>query len=87
MSEPHTSSRCTAGLTLSLAFSLALLALSFAAGFTGAQERPIVLKASTVLDGQGKILRNTVIVVEGGKISRVGGSAPPGAVRYDLSRL
>ena len=83
MSEPNTRLRFTACLT----FSLALLTLSFAAGFTAAQERPIVLKASTVLDGQGKILQNTVIVVEGGKISSVGGSAPPGAVSYDLSRL
>ena len=83
MSRPHTTLRFTASLT----FYLALLTLPFAAGFTGAQERPIVLKASTVLDGKGKILRNMVIVVEGGKISRLGGSAPQGAVSYDLSRL
>lgn len=66
--------------------SLALLALSFAAGFTSAQDRPIVLKASTLLDGRGKILHNTTIVVEGGKIASVGGAAPQGAVTYDLSR-
>jgi imidazolonepropionase-like amidohydrolase len=52
-----------------------------------AQDRAIVLKAATVLDGKGQILRNTIIVVEGGKISRVGGTAPPGAATYDLTGL
>ena len=51
------------------------------------QELPIVLKAATVLDGRGQTLRNTIIVVEGGKISRVGGDAPAAAVTYDLSAL
>src|SRR5690348_8475282 len=73
--------------TSSLAFSLTLLTLSFAAGFTSAQDRPVVLKASTVLDGKGKVLHNTIIVVEGGKIASVGGSAPQGATTYDLSKL
>jgi imidazolonepropionase-like amidohydrolase len=67
--------------------SLTLLTLSFAAGFTAAQDRPVVLKTSTVLDGKGKILRNTIIVIEGGKIASLGGAAPQGAVTYDLSRL
>src|SRR5215510_9561655 len=66
---------------------LVLLALSFAASFTVAQERPVVLRASTVLDGKGKILHNTVIVVEGGKIANVGGAVPQSAIAYDLSRL
>lgn len=51
------------------------------------QERPIVLKAATVLDGRGQILHNTIIVVEGGKIARIGGEAPVGAITYDLSAL
>jgi len=67
--------------------SLALLALSHAGNFAAAQDRPVVLKVSTVLDGRGKILRNTVIVVEGGKIASVGGAAPQGAITYDLSTL
>jgi imidazolonepropionase-like amidohydrolase len=66
---------------------LALFALLLAAGFEAAQERPIVLKASTVVDGKGNILHNTIIVVEGGKIARVGGTASQGAITYDLSRL
>jgi imidazolonepropionase-like amidohydrolase len=66
---------------------LILLAISLAAGITAAQERPVVLKTSTVLDGKGKILHNTNIVVEGGKIASLGGAAPQGAVTYDLSNL
>jgi imidazolonepropionase-like amidohydrolase len=50
-----------------------------------AQERPIVLKASTVLDGKGKTLHNTIIVIEGSKIARIGGTAPANAMTYDLS--
>jgi len=79
MSMPPTSLR--------FGVSLVLLTLCLAAGFIAAQERPVVLKASTVLDGKGKILHNTSIVVEGGKIARVGGAAPKGAITYDLSRL
>jgi imidazolonepropionase-like amidohydrolase len=51
------------------------------------QERPVVLRATTVLDGRGQILRNTIIVVDGGKIARIGGGVPAGAVIYDLTRL
>jgi imidazolonepropionase-like amidohydrolase len=66
---------------------LALFVLLLATGSVPAQERPIVLKASTVLDGKGKILHNTIIVVEGGKIARIGRDAPQGAITYDLSRV
>lgn len=53
--------------------------------FGGAQERPIVIRAGTVLDGKGGSLRNTEIVVQGGKIEKVGaGSA---AATYDLRHL
>ncbi len=51
------------------------------------QNRPIVLKAATVIDGKGQILRNTIIVVEDGKIARIGGAAPAGAITYDLTSL
>ncbi|MBZ5601815.1 MAG: amidohydrolase family protein [Acidobacteriia bacterium] len=50
-----------------------------------AAAQPIVLKTSTLLDGKGKTLTNTIVVVENGKIARVGGSAPAGAVVYDLT--
>src|SRR6266571_2669321 len=72
---------------LRLVIFLTLLALLFATGFVDAQDRPIVLKAETVLNGKGQILHNTIIVVEGGKIARIGGAAPPGAIIYDLTGL
>jgi imidazolonepropionase-like amidohydrolase len=50
-----------------------------------AQERPIVLKVSTVFDGKGKTLHDTTIVIEGSKIARIGGAAPANAMVYDLS--
>src|SRR5580692_6946873 len=51
------------------------------------QERLIVLRAATMLDGRGQILHNTIIVVEAGKIARIGGETPAGAITYDLSDL
>src|SRR5437763_2705001 len=64
-----------------------VLALFLAVRFAAAQEPPIVLKASTLLDGKGKVLHNTIIVVAGGKIARVGGNVPKSALTYDLTRL
>ena len=64
---------------------LFVLVLSAAALF--AQERPIVLKTSTLFDGKGKTLHNTIVVVEGSKIARVGGAAPANAITYDLTAL
>lgn len=51
------------------------------------QQRPIVLKTSTLYDGKGQTLHNRIIVIEGSKISRVGGSVPPNAITYDLTAL
>ena len=64
-----------------------LLLLTAAAAVLVAEDRPIVLKTSTLFDGKGKTLHNTTIVVEGSKISRVGGAAPSGAIIYDLTAL
>jgi len=52
-----------------------------------AQDRPIVLKVGTAYDGKGKTIRNTTIIVEGSKILRIGGAAPPDAAVYDLTAL
>jgi imidazolonepropionase-like amidohydrolase len=60
-----------------------LLILSAAVLF--ATERPIVLKTSTLFDGKGQTLHNTIMVIEGSKIARIGGAAPADAVIYDLS--
>ncbi len=45
----------------------------------------ITLRARTVIDGKGQILRNTVVTVRDGKIVRVGGAT--GAVTHDLGTL
>ncbi len=68
---------------LSLIFRTALFVPLIAA----AQDQTIALKTQTALDGKGKTLRNTVIVVQGQKISRIGGSVPAGAIVYDLGAL
>jgi imidazolonepropionase-like amidohydrolase len=64
-----------------------LFALSLAAPVLIAQERPVVLKTSTLYDGKGKTLHNTIIVVEGSKIARLGGAVPANAITYDLAAL
>jgi len=66
---------------------VAALAVLASASLIIAQTRPIALKASTVLDGKGSTATNTVIVIEGGKIARVGGSLPSNVVVYDLTGL
>lgn len=69
-------------LSLSLLFLGPLVLTSSAQ-----QTRPIVLKAATIIDGTGRILRNTTIVVEGSKIVRIGGAVPADAITYDLAGL
>ncbi len=61
---------------------LLMLAMLLSASRTGAQDKPIVIAASTILDGKGNILHNTRIVIEGGKILRVDPNAEP--ITYDL---
>lgn len=50
-----------------------------------AQTAPIVIKAGAVIDGKGSVLRNTSIVVEGSRITRIDSDAGP--VTYDFSTL
>jgi imidazolonepropionase-like amidohydrolase len=52
-----------------------------------AQEKPIVILSETLIDGKGKILHNTPIVIEGSKIKSVGGAIPHGATVYNLGKL
>ena len=52
---------------------------------TPTQGRRIVIAASALLDGRGRVIRNTRIVVEGSKIVRVDPQAGP--VDYDLRGL
>src|SRR5215472_312120 len=64
-----------------------LLVLLLAAAALSAQQRPVVLKTSTLYDGKGKALHHTMIVVEGSKIAHIGGTAPANAITYDLAEL
>ena len=61
------------------------------APFAPAQERTIVLKTSTLLDGKGNTLHDANIVVANSKILSVGsivaGTVPASAAVYDLSNL
>lgn len=50
-----------------------------------AQQKPIVIAASTVLDGKGHALHDTRIVIQGSKIVRIDPNATP--VDYDLRGL
>jgi imidazolonepropionase-like amidohydrolase len=59
--------------------------LLLAAVPASAQEPPIVLRATTVLDGRGGVVRNTAIVIEGSAIARLDPAAK-GTV-YDLTGL
>ena len=61
--------------------ALATLLLAPAAAF--AQQDTIVIRASTILDGKGGVLRDTAIVVQGSKIVRIDPGAV-GTVIYDL---
>jgi len=67
--------------TLQIAAAILLVAPALA----HAQAKPIVIKASTVIDGKGGVLRNTTIVVEGSRIVSVGRA--PQAATYDLTGL
>ncbi|MGC1108168.1 MAG: amidohydrolase family protein [Candidatus Acidiferrales bacterium] len=72
-------------MTLILRFlAIALGALSFSL-CVSAQEKPIVIAASTVLDGRGNVLHNTRIVIQNSKIVRIDANAGP--VTYDLRGL
>jgi imidazolonepropionase-like amidohydrolase len=63
------------------------LLLSLVGATLFAQERPIALKTSILYDGNGKALHNTIVVVEGSKIARLGGTVPGNAITYDLATL
>ena len=62
--------------------------LIYAIGFAGsarAQDAQVVIKAGTLIDGAGGVVRNTAVVIQGSRIVRVDANASP--VAHDLSRL
>jgi imidazolonepropionase-like amidohydrolase len=66
---------------------VAALAILLTPSPTIGQSHRVVLKGSTILDGKGRKLSNTAIVIEGAKIASVGGIAPTDAISYDLTGL
>src|SRR5437016_4548010 len=69
-------------------FERLFLVFSFIVGIglagPGAQPRRVVIATGPILDGRGRILPASRIVVEGSKLVAVGATALP--VDYDLSR-
>src|SRR5207249_10866367 len=62
--------------------SVASLMLS---GIGRAQERPIVIRAATLIDGKGGVTRNASIVAQGSRIARIDASAQ--GTTYDLKGI
>jgi imidazolonepropionase-like amidohydrolase len=67
-------------------FNALLFASILAAAGLSAQEQPTRIRAATVIDGTGKVLRNATIVVQGSKITSIdtGGN---GSASYNLGQL
>jgi imidazolonepropionase-like amidohydrolase len=65
-------------------FTVAALLLSAVAA-AQSQTRPIVIRASTVLDGKGGVFRDVALVIEGTKIVRIDSTASEAT--YDLRGL
>ncbi|MGH9253401.1 MAG: amidohydrolase family protein, partial [Vicinamibacterales bacterium] len=70
-----------------LRWALLVTSALLVAGAAAAQERPIVIRAGTLIDGRGNVLRNAAVVVEGRRIARVETQPATAAATYDLSRL
>jgi imidazolonepropionase-like amidohydrolase len=52
-----------------------------------AQQQPILLEASNMLDGRGRTRHNVTVVVEGDKIRGIRDSSPARGVKYNLTGL
>ena len=68
-------------------FFVVFACLASSLSMAKAQDKPIALVARTILDGTGKIIHNQAIIVEGSKISRIGGPIPADALVYNLGAL
>jgi imidazolonepropionase-like amidohydrolase len=69
--------------------SLVVILASLFSGIqlANAQAKPIAIVAQTIIDGSGKVIHNQPIIVQGSKISRIGGPIPAGALVYNLGTL
>ncbi len=71
---------------MKVSIRLIFTAIIFVAAVAAAHEQPIILKTSVLLNGNGRVLRDATIVIEGDKITSVGNSGAQGRV-YDLRGL
>ena len=60
-------------------------AVALISGVLSAQSRPVTIRAGTLLDGKGGLLRNVDLVVDGSKIQKVGPGSGPAT--YNLGKL
>src|SRR6266566_1876046 len=67
-----------------------MLALAAVALFASTQlataQQPVTIRAGTLIDGKGGVLRNAAIAIDGSRIVKLGNGAAE-TVTYDLSRF
>nr|MBA3890173.1 amidohydrolase family protein [Gemmatimonadaceae bacterium] len=72
-------------IPLRLPALLLVVAASGGSATAGSQERPVVVRAARMLDvAAGRIVPDAVVVVQGGRITAIGGASPAGAETIDL---
>ena len=65
---------------------LAVVAVTLVAAVLSAQDQSIRIRAATIVDGTGKVLRNATVVVQGSKITSID-TGNTGAATYNLGQL
>src|SRR5262245_65462549 len=65
---------------------LLFASIAAAAATLAAQDQTIRIRAATILDGTGKVLKNATIVVQGSKITAID-TGNAGAASYNLGQL
>lgn len=75
-------------MTLVTRVAAGAFALAIFASVALAQDRPVAIRAGTVIDGKGGSRRNITILVQGARIARLeSATGPLSTVTYDLSGL
>jgi imidazolonepropionase-like amidohydrolase len=74
--------RTILAITSTLAGFAAVVGLATSA----AAQQPVTIRAATVLDGKGGVLRNAVVAIDGSRIAKVGNGAAE-TVTYDFPRF
>lgn len=64
-----------------------LAAAALLAAPLGAQDLPVTIRAARLLDGRGVVMRNPLVTVQGGRITRIETGRPGVRASYDLGTL